>query len=247
MIKEAIQAFIIDNNYAQFVPKAVLFDMDGVLYESMAFHARAWKATADQYDIRSSQAEFYLYEGRTGYNTIDILVERTFGRLATQEEKEEIYAYKTSVFNEIDRSHPMQGAAAVVDKVCASNLDRLVVTGSAQDSLIKKICESFPDAFDPKMMITANDVKHGKPHPEPYRRGLAKAKAKPYEAIAIENAPLGVESAVTAGIFTIAVNTGPLTETVLCAAGADLIYPSMDALAADWDAIMATVAELNNQ
>ena len=247
MIKQVIQTFLTANNYAHLAPKAVLFDMDGVLYDSMAFHARAWKATADQYDIRSTQAEFYLYEGRTGHSTIDLLVERTFGRRATQEEKEEIYAHKSTLFNKIDRSCPMAGAAAVIEKVRASNLNRFVVTGSAQGSLISKLSESYPDAFDPKLMTTANDVINGKPHPEPYQRGLAKAAAQPYEAIVIENAPLGVESAVAAGIFTIAVNTGPLPEAVLRYAGAHLLYPSMEALAADWDLLMASIAELNNQ
>ena len=247
MIKQVIQSFLTANNYAHLVPKAVLFDMDGVLYDSMSFHASAWKATADQYAIQSTQAEFYLYEGRTGHNTIDILMERTFGRLATQEEKEDIYAYKSNFFNKIDRSCPMIGAASVVDKVGAANLNRLVVTGSGQDSLIRKLSESYPNVFDPKLMTTANDVVHGKPHPEPYQRGLAKAAAQPYEAIVIENAPLGVASAVAAGIFTIAVNTGPLPEAVLRDAGAHLLYPSMEALAADWDTIMASITELNNQ
>lgn len=247
MIKQAIKSFLTSNDYVQLVPKTILFDMDGVLYDSMGFHARAWKTTADQYDIRSSQAEFYLCEGRTGYNTIDILVERTFGRPATEREKEEIYAYKCSIFNKIDKSRPMAGAASVVDKVCASNLNRLIVTGSSQESLISEVCASFPNVFEREQMVTGSDVINGKPDPEPYQCGLAKANAKPYEAIVIENAPLGVESAVAAGIFTIAVNTGPLTEAILRTAGAHLIYPSMEALAADWDEIMACVAELNNQ
>ena len=47
----------------------------------------------------------------------------------------------------------------------------------------------------------------------------------------VENAPLGVEAAVAAQIFTVAVNTGPVPDSALLEKGADLLFPSMDALA----------------
>lgn len=55
------------------------------------------------------------------------------------------------------------------------------------------------------------------------------------EAIVIENAPIGVEAGVAAGIFTIAVNTGPLDAQVLLDAGADILFPSMQALCENWE------------
>lgn len=60
--------------------------------------------------------------------------------------------------------------------------------------------------------MTAFDVKLGKPHPEPYLMGLEKAGVKSHEAFVVENAPMGVRAGVAAGIFTIAVNTGPLDD-----------------------------------
>ena len=80
-------------------------------------------------------------------------------------------------------------------------------------------------------MVTAYDVKYGKPHPEPYLMGLQKAGVAANEAIVIENAPMGVEAGVAAGIFTIAVNTGPLPDQVLVDRGANLLFPDMTALA----------------
>ena len=61
--------------------------------------------------------------------------------------------------------------------------------------------------------------------------GLKKAGVNPWEAIVVENAPLGVQAGVAANIFTVAVNTGPLNNQILLDAGADLLYPSMTALA----------------
>ena len=90
-------------------------------------------------------------------------------------------------------------------------------------------------------MVTAFDVKLGKPHPEPYLMGLEKAGVKPYEALVVENAPMGIQAGVAAGIFTIAVNTGPLDDRILLDAGADLLYPDMTALAKDWDNLINAI------
>lgn len=86
-------------------------------------------------------------------------------------------------------------------------------------------------------MVTAFDVKYGKPHPEPYLMALKKGGLNADEAVVIENAPLGVEAGHKAGIFTIAVNTGPLDGQVLLDAGADLLFPSMQALSEAWDSL----------
>lgn len=65
--------------------------------------------------------------------------------------------------------------------------------------------------------------------------GFEKGGIKADEAVVVENAPLGVEAGHNAGIFTIAVNTGPLNGQVLLDAGADLLFPSMQALNDTWD------------
>ena len=92
-------------------------------------------------------------------------------------------------------------------------------------------------------MVTAFDVKHGKPHPEPYLMALKKGGFKANEAIVVENAPLGVKSAVAAGVFTIAVNTGPLDDSILLNEGANLLFPSMMSLADEWDNLYAAFKE----
>ena len=52
---------------------------------------------------------------------------------------------------------------------------------------------------------------------------------------------MGIQAGVAAGIFTIAVNTGPLDDRILLDAGADLFYPDMTALAKDWDNLMNAI------
>ncbi len=207
--------------------------MDGVLYDSMPSHVRAWYETMTALGVKASEEDFYMYEGRTGHSTIDLLFNRTFGRDASQEEKEQIYAKKAQRFVELENadSKPMAGASEVLDKVRKMGLQRVIVTGSGQVSLFDKLDSNFPGMFDKNKMVTAYDVQHGKPHPEPYLMGLEKAGISANEAIVVENAPLGIESAVAAGIFTIAVNTGPLKDQVLKDAGANMVLSSMQILA----------------
>ena len=97
----------------------------------------------------------------------------------------------------------------------------------------------FPGVFCRELMVTAFDVKRGKPDPEPYLMGLQKGGLRAEECIVVENAPLGVRAAKAAGIFTIAVNTGPLPDNALTDEGADLLLPSMQALSDAWEELSA--------
>lgn len=205
--------------------KAVLFDMDGVLYDSMPNHAKAWSTAVTEFGLSMSPHEAYLHEGRTGHGTINILAQRHWGRNATTEEMERIYAAKSALFNTCPEPQPMPGAAQLLQSIRSLGLTIVLVTGSAQRSLLTRLAHDFPGIFSAERMVTAFDVKHGKPHPEPYLMGLEKAGVSASEAVVIENAPLGVEAAHAAGIYTIAVNTGPLSPKVLLDAGADIVLP----------------------
>ena len=93
------------------------------------------------------------------------------------------------------------------------------------------------------MMITGHDVEHGKPHPEPFLKAMERAGVAPEEAIAVENAPLGVESAVRAGAFTVAVTTGPIPRDAFVEAGADVIFGSMPEAAAAMPALLREMSK----
>ena len=111
----------------------------------------------------------------------------------------------------------------------------MLVTGSGQPSLLDNLNNNFPGIFVREFMVTSFDVKKGKPNPEPYLTALNKGRLKPNEAIVIENAPLGVEAAHNAGLFTVAVNTGPLPDSILIDAGADILFPSIKTLCVEWE------------
>ena len=209
--------------------KAVLFDMDGVLFNSMPYHSEAWHKVMKSHGLTLSREEAYMHEGRTGAATINIVFQRELGREATQEE--------SVLFNSYAEAERMPGAWELLQKVKGEGLTPMVVTGSGQLSLLERLEHNFPGMFHKELMVTAFDVKYGKPNPEPYLMALKKGGLKADEAVVVENAPLGVEAGHKAGIFTIAVNTGPLDGQVLLDSGADLLLPSMQALCEAWDGL----------
>ncbi len=238
MFEEEIQDYLHLHGYPAMQLKAELFDMDGVLFNSMPYHSKAWHDTMLQYGMNLPCEEAYLHEGRTGAATINIVSMRERGKEATEEEIEEIYRTKSAEFNKYPKAEKMPGAGEVLQKIQNDGLFSMLVTGSGQTSLLGRLESNFPGIFKPERMVTAFDVKYGKPNPEPYLMALQKGHLQPNEAIVVENAPLGVQAGVAAGIFTVAVNTGPLQDEVLLNEGANLLFPSMQAFCDRWEDIL---------
>lgn len=243
-MEKAFTNYLQKHNYKSFDIKAVLFDMDGVLYDSMKHHAKSWHQVMTEEKIASTPEEFYMHEGRVGSSTIDLLIHRTHNRNATEEEIERIYKRKSELFAQYNMGETIPFAFEMLKAVKESGLECILVTGSGQPTLLGKLDLNFPNIFEKEKMVTAFDVTKGKPDPEPYLMGLEKGgKLKPNQAIVVENAPMGVESAVAAGIFTIAINTGPLDDQVLWDAGADIVLPSMQSLYDNWGKIIKELTE----
>lgn len=208
--------------------KAALIDMDGVLYDSMKLHCRAWRSVMLRQGLDIPYEEFFLYEGMTGEATINLLMQREKGLSLSKEECRAIYADKAEEFIRLGGAAPMDGATEMIRILQEEGLRTVLVTGSAQGSLLGRLDSDYPGAFPPGRRVTALDVDCGKPHPEPYLRGLEKAGVGADEAVVIENAPLGVRAGKAAGIFTIAIMTGPIPREVFEKEKADLILPKGD-------------------
>lgn len=234
-IVKAIEAYLKRNSFSDFDLKCALFDMDGVLFDSMPYHASSWHRTMKDFGLDLSETEAYLHEGRTGEATINIVMERELGRKATDKEIQEIYRRKSEYFDACPPAGPVDGAKRLVEKMCADGIKTTIVTGSGQKSLLGKIEMYYGGLFCLDKMVTAFDVRYGKPDPEPYIMGLKKMNVMPNQAIVVENAPLGVQAGNAASVFTVAVNTGPVDGKVLVESGADLLFSSMVEFTDMWD------------
>lgn len=217
--------------------KVALIDMDGVIYDSMKYHALAWQQVAEEIGIPYSLEDIYIHEGMVGTTIVQLAYRNATGKELSLEEAKKIYSRKAQLFREIGKREPMPGTDRMLKAFERAGIRRILVTGSAQPSLFENINNDFPGAFLPEDKITGFDVTHGKPDPEPYLKGLALAGVNPEEAIVIENAPLGVRSGKAAGVFTIAVMTGPVPREMFVEERADLIFPSMPEFADELEKI----------
>lgn len=242
-----IARFLERHHFERVIPGAALIDMDGTLYDSMPNHTAAWYRLMTEAGVECTRDEFYLYEGRTGASTINQLFLRAFGREATDEEKETLYKRKTEYFRELPPVKPMPGALDMLTTLRDAGIERILVTGSGQASLIDRIMADFPGMFEADKLITSRSVTHGKPHPEPFIKGMQLAHVSPSQAIVIENAPLGVEAGDRSGAFTIGITTGPIPRKVLEEAGAAIVFDSMPDFASKLPALLLSLLAISKQ
>ena len=220
----------------------MLFDMDGVLYDSMRNHAAAWVQSMQKFGIHMTADDAYATEGARGVDTIRYMVRQQKGVEISEAEAQEMYDEKSRIFHSMPEAPIMPGILSLMEQIDAAGISIGVVTGSGQRPLIARILRDFGQFVSPEHITTAYDVPRGKPHPDPYLIGMKKAGGlSSSEAIVVENAPLGVRAGIAAGCYTIAVNTGPLPDQVLLDAGASILFPSMPALSDAWKELLSKI------
>ena len=180
--------------------KAVVFDWNGTLIDDLRVHLLGFREALD--GIRKiSEEEFYMLEGMKGIEIITRLAE---GR--DKKEIKHLFKIKRDYYNKhAPEIKLFPGARTLLRKLKGRGLKLGLVSGTARVNLDAGIRKKTQALFD--HITTADEVTHAKPHPEPYLRCIQDLGVKPSEAIAVENAPLGVESAKAAGLLCIAITT----------------------------------------
>lgn len=206
---------------------AFFFDMDGVLFDSMPRHAIAWEEVMKLHGFPFTAYDCYINEGRTGESVIREAFQKALGRDATPEEVTTIYAEKSAYYHQLlqTTTPTIPGIEDVLHFVKEKGAQIWVVTGSGMRTLLDSLNTVFPAIFQRDRMITAFDVTHGKPDPEPYLKAWERSGLPKEQCVVIENAPLGIRSGKAAGLTVYAVNTGILTRDDL--AQADQVFGSM--------------------
>lgn len=235
-IQDAFKAFT-QGLDSTFQLKSIFFDMDGVLFNSMPLHAKAWIIALSEYGINLPEHEPYMNEGSTAFYTVKQMFKKYLNQEASSEITKEIRNRKHAIMGTLPKSEIFHSMPDLLSQITEQHIDCWVVTGSAQEILIDRLVHEYPGSIFSDKIITGNDVKIGKPNPEPYLKAMEISGYKTHQVIVVENAPLGVESAKAAGLFTIAINTGPLDPNVLKEAGADLVFTGSEELLENWPVI----------
>ena len=181
--------------------KAILFDFDGTLADTMQDLFLAWKRAFEDFEIEIKKEDYFPLEGMKLSEiakTISKKYNLSADSLKILELKERYYLEKYSF-----SLYP--GVLNLISSLKNREVKIAIVSASPLEKLVKTAPEEFLFKFD--VIISGNDTREGKPSPEPYLMAMKKLNVLPKECIVVENAPLGIKSAKTAGAYCIAVTT----------------------------------------
>ncbi len=206
--------------------KAVIFDMDGVITNTMPDHFKAWKEILRREGLFVTHLDIYSREGQRGINSVQELF-KVCGKDINSAKAQKILKEKEKYFKKIVKRRFVRGARTFLKRLDQSGFHLALVTGTARHEVHKILPRSLYNLFS--VIITGSDVQNGKPHPEPFLKALEKLKINPSEAIVIENAPFGIRSAKRAGLRCLALQTSLPGEYLK---EADFVFSSLKELKA---------------
>ena len=181
--------------------KAILFDLDGTLAQTMEFHYDAWRKAMLNYGIDLAPEDYYPLEGTNLYE----LAKKLFAlyKLNGCNEKE-LVNNKEKYYLDANKFVLYPGVVELLDDIKSNDIKLGLVTTRLRNSLNSTVPLEFLKIFD--SIITGNDTNEGKPSPQPYLKAAKKLGTMPEDCFAVENAPLGVASARKAMMYCIAIS-----------------------------------------
>jgi len=184
------------------VLKGVIFDLDGVIVNTVPLHFKAWKRMFAEYGTRFSLRD---YEKKVdGIPRLDgaraILTDLNSAELERAAELKQRYYLR---FLKKEGARPYKSGLRLIADLRRRRIKVAVISSSRNCRLILRKA-GLIDRID--AVVAGNDVRRGKPHPDIFLLALRRLRLRASECIVFEDAVLGVEAAKRAGIFTIGVD-----------------------------------------
>ncbi len=213
--------------------RAVIFDIDGTLINSVDGHAKAWQDVFAKYGYQFEFDQIRSQIGKGGDQLMPVFLPKDLiDRIGKQIEKDRQEIFKTKYLPEV-RAFP--GSRDLFKKVKASGMKAVLAT-SAKDEELKNYTRiaGIDDLIDDA--TSSDDAERSKPYPDIFQAALAKLDGlSADEAIAVGDTPYDAEAAGKAGLRTIGVLCGGFSEAVLRQAGCIAIYQDPADLLAHFD------------
>lgn len=182
--------------------KGILFDFDGTLADTMQEHYLSWRETLAEYGADLTPEEYFPLEGMN----VTEFARHFIAAKGIAERAENIVKQKDEKYLALAQSRGVEfyrGVFDLLNKLKERKVPMAIVTAGRSDRLIRSVPDAFLNKFS--AIITAELAERGKPFPDPYLKGAEKLNLLAKECIAVENAPLGIKSAKSAGMYCVAI------------------------------------------
>ncbi|HEX7288621.1 MAG TPA: HAD family hydrolase [Candidatus Angelobacter sp.] len=209
-----------------FTCQVILFDLDGVLVDSTPAVAQVWNAWAIQHGLDPKVAVATAH-GRRSIETIRLLAPHL------DAEKENVRVESM----EIEAKEGVVALPGAADLLHALPPERFAVVTSATRALALARLH-YAGLPAPANLVSADDVRRGKPSPEPYLKGAALLARTPADCLVFEDVPNGIAAARAAGMQVVAITT---TFAAKDLAGADARVNSLADVKAEWTSEMISL------
>lgn len=199
-------------------PKALIFDVDGVLFDTEPLHRKAWAIVLNEEKVTVRDEDLMPWTG-VSCRIMAADVKKLYD---LKPRSEELIARKARVFESIlgRELRPFPGLKEILDQ-----LKREFTLAFATGSTRKDIDHMFGIAGFNGIFAqgtTVDDVTELKPHPETYQKTISRLGFSPAQCAALEDSPTGIRAARGADLFTVAVCSAYTPEVL---AQADRIFP----------------------
>lgn len=184
--------------------KALLFDFDGVIAQTMPFHLEAWKKTLSEYGAHLDDAMVLKNEGRQAFDIARRILQHA-GIKADETTIEHIVNKKNRLFRSLQKKRVYPEIHDILSKARKNGFKIALVTGTVLENVRAVVPPDILEQFD--TIIDGNAVALGKPAPDPYLAAAERLGVIAADCVVIENAPMGIRSANAAKMFCIAVCT----------------------------------------
>jgi sugar-phosphatase len=174
---------------------AILFDLDGVLIDSSACMIRHWGQWAKHHGLDLS----VIMQVAHGIRTVET-IQLVAPHLHAEEEARRFTAIEV---NDMEDVIAMEGASQLLHSLPSGNW-AIVTSGGRELATARLRHTGLPI---PDVLVTADDIAHGKPAPEPYLLAAKRLGIWNDRCLVVEDAPAGIEAALSAGMRVIAVRT----------------------------------------
>ncbi|MDQ4060722.1 MAG: HAD family hydrolase [Pseudomonadota bacterium] len=204
------------------MPKAVIFDVDGTLIDTVDLHAAAWVETFRRYGREVSHDEVRGQIGKGGDQLMPVFLPADL----IERQGEEIEAFRKELFKRdyLPRARPFPGVRPLFERIRAAGQHIVLASSGKADEVehYKKLAD-IADLIDDA--TSSDDAERSKPYPDIFQAALGRiAPIGPEDAVVVGDTPYDAEAAGKAGLRTVGVLCGGFPERDLRQAGCMAIY-----------------------